>query len=221
MKYGSNKISYNSILKANKIIWGQQLGKYGSAFAGSGSLADFTMCEAINKLYGIANEDLNRIVYNSTTQRVGIMNNWSKWMYISNSAPDYFNRLTLFVGKMIEDGCFDAHTLDEYGNLVYNWKKDKRFDVLAKKGLNSNDKDPEYIKQKSLYVKMCEEFEKGGEKLITWNSEKKQYIYGDITQAYTPDQRSSIKEVSDMAYGYYDHESKSILNHTFFGLIFL
>ena len=24
-----------------------------------------------------------------------------------------------------------------------------------------------------------------------------------------------------MAYGYYDHESKSILNHTFFGLIFL
>ena len=221
MKYGSNKISYNSILKANKIIWGQQFGKYGSAFVGSGSLADFTMCEAINKLYGIANEDLNRIVYNSTTQRVGIMNNWSKWMYISNSAPDYFNRLTLFIGKMIEDGCFDAHTLDEYGNLIYDWKKDKRFNVLAKKGLNSNDKDPEYIKQKSLYVKMCEEFEKGGEKLITWDSEKKQYIYGDITQAYTPDQRSSIKEVSDMAYGYYDHESKSILNHTFFGLIFL
>lgn len=72
-----------------------------------------------------------------------------------------------------------------------------------------------------LYVKMCEEFEKGGEKLITWDSNLKRYVYGDITQAYTSDQRASVKEVSDMAYGYYDHETKSILNHSFFGLIFL
>lgn len=221
LKYGSNKLNFDSVFKANKMIWGQQLGKYGSAFLGQGSLADFTMCEAINKLYGIANEDLNRVVENSTLQRVGIANNFSRWMYIANSAPDYFNRLTLFIAKMIEDGCLDAHSLDAEGNLKYDWKKDKRFNILAKYGLNTNNKDKEYLKQKALYVKMCEEFEKGGEELIVWDPNKKQYIYKDITQCYTSNQRASIKEVSDMAYGYYDHEAKSILNHKLFGLIFL
>ena len=68
---------------------------------------------------------------------------------------------------------------------------------------------------------MCQEFEKGDEELITWDKEKKKYVYGDITQAYTPDQRASIKEVADTAYGYYDHESKSQLNQKFLGLVFL
>ena len=54
-----------------------------------------------------------------------------------------------------------------------------------------------------------------------WDKEKKKYVYGDITQAYTPDQRASIKEVADTAYGYYDHESKSQLNQKFLGLVFL
>jgi hypothetical protein len=81
--------------------------------------------------------------------------------------------MTLFIAKMIEDGCFDAHTLDANGVLHYDWKKDKRFDKLAKYGLNTKDvKDAEYHKQKALYAKMCSEFEKGNETLIRWDNEK-------------------------------------------------
>lgn len=222
LKFGSNKLGIKSVSKANAIIWGQQFGKYGKAFTGEGSLADFTMCEAINRLYGIANQDLNHTVRNASLQRIGKFNNMSRWMYIAQSAPDYYNRMTLFIAKMIEDGCFDAHTLDANGVLHYDWKKDKRFDKLAKYGLNTKDvKDTEYHKQKALYAKMCSEFEKGNETLIRWDNEKQMYIYGDLTQAYTADQKASIKEVSDMAYGFYDHESKSQINHKFLGLVFL
>ena len=221
LKFGSNKLGIQSVTKASTIIWGQHFGKYGKAFTGEGSLADFTMCEAINKLYGIANQDLNHTVRNASLSRMGKFNNMSKWMYIAQSAPDYFNRLTLFIAKMIEDGCFEAHTLTEDGELIYDWKKDKRFDKLAEYGLNSTHSDPEYNKQKALYAQMCAEFEKGGEELIKWDKEKRMYIYGDITQAYTSDQRASIKEVADMAYGFYDHESKSQINHKFLGLVFL
>lgn len=90
-------------------------------------MVDFTLCEMLNKEYGIANEDLNRFVDSSTIQGKGLLNNHSRYMYISSSAPDYFNRMTLLIAKMVEDGCLDAHTLDEYGDLHYDWKKIKDF----------------------------------------------------------------------------------------------
>jgi hypothetical protein len=119
--------------------------KYGKAFAGEGDIADFTMCSALNKVYGFANEDLNRLVENSTLSANGVAGNYSRWMYIANSAPDYFNRLALFIAKMVEDKCWEAHTLDKDGNLVYDFNKDGRFDKLRKLGLNSNSKDKEYL----------------------------------------------------------------------------
>jgi len=88
--------------------------------------------------------------------RHGILANPSKWMYIANSAPDYFNRLTLFVAKMMEDGCFEAHSLDENGMLKYDFKKDKRFSELVKHGLNSNYRGEKYLEQKALYLAMAE-----------------------------------------------------------------
>ena len=201
--------------------------------------------ETLNKYRKLIDLGLNKIVYSladslSDEEDISVYgkteffdkvfeNNNARLGFHYTVSKDSFSRLEPVVTKTIETfktrSYFDRVSLLRF---VPHGKGTTDMDLsteelLAIKNLylNSNDKDPEYIKQKSLYVKMCEEFEKGGEKLITWDSEKKQYIYGDITQAYTPDQRSSIKEVSDMAYGYYDHESKSILNHTFFGLIFL
>ena len=63
---------------------------------------------------------------------------------------------------MIEDGCFDAHELNKDGNLVYDIKKDKRFDKLVKLGINSSSTDSEYLKQKSLYRAMVNQFMKEG-----------------------------------------------------------
>lgn len=221
LKYGSNGVKMESMLKASTIVWGQRGKKYANALFGESSLADFQLCEQINRLYGIANEDLMKTSVNASMSRIGVLNNSSRWMYIAQTAPDYYNRMTLFIAKMIEDGCFEAHTLEKDGTLKYDWKKDKRFSELAKHGLNSDYSSPEYNKQKALYAKMCSELERGDADLIKWNEEKRRYEYGDIDQAYTPDQKASIKEVADTAYGFYDHESKSQINHKFLGLMFL
>jgi hypothetical protein len=62
------------------------------------------------------------------------------------SRPDYYNRLTIFGARMRADGCWEAHSLDENGNLKYDWSRDARYNLVAKEGLNSSNKDPEYIK---------------------------------------------------------------------------
>ena len=76
----------------------------------------------LNKIYGIANEDLNTISKNNSLSRTGIKHGVSKYMYIFSSCPDFFNRMTLFIAKMIEDDCLEAHHLDDQGNLVYDIK---------------------------------------------------------------------------------------------------
>ena len=43
--------------------------------------------------------------------------------------------MVLFVAKMNHDGCYDAYKLNDEKRLVYNWKEDKRFNLLA-----ANDK---------------------------------------------------------------------------------
>jgi hypothetical protein len=99
----------------------------------------------LNKTYGIANEDLNQIVKTNSLSRTGIKNGLSKYMFIFNAAPDFFNRMTLFIAKMLQDGSFDAHYVDENGILKYDIKKDKRFSKLVQLGMNSNSTDKEYL----------------------------------------------------------------------------
>lgn len=215
----SDKLSIKTIFNANKTIWGQSLGKWAGVFKGDTDMASFTLCETLNKIYGIANEDISQTVNNSINGRHGVLSNFSKYMYLFNSVPDYFNRLTLFIAKMMEDGCFEAHQLDEDGNLVYDFKKDARFSELNKHGLNSNYRSEEYLKQKGLYLAMCEQFQLEGRNFIEYK-EDGTIVYKEFDRAYTTKQRNSIKEVADLAYGYYDHETKSLLDLGFFGLIY-
>ena len=51
---------------------------------------------------------------------------------------------------MMGDGCLDAHKINENGELVYDWRLDKRFSKFAANP-NLKTSDPEYNKQKSLY----------------------------------------------------------------------
>ena len=215
----SDKLTLKNIYKANTTIWGQSISKWAKAFTGNADIASYTLCESLNKIYGIANEDIARIVETSMASRHGVLSNLSKYMYLANSVPDYFNRLTLFVAKMMEDGCFEAHSLDKDGNLIYDFKKDKRFSELNKYGLNSNNKSEKYREQKGLYLAMLEQFQLEGRNYVDYDKDGN-VIYKEFDRAYTSKQRNSIKEVADLAYGYYDHETKSLVDLGFFGLIY-
>jgi hypothetical protein len=48
-----------SVFNANKVIWGQSLGKWAKAFTSDVDIASYTLCETLNKIYGIANEDIS------------------------------------------------------------------------------------------------------------------------------------------------------------------
>lgn len=52
------------------------------------------------------------------------------------------------------DGCLEAHSINEKGELEYDWKKDKRFEAFA----NGRTSDPNYNKQKSLYYVTARQF---------------------------------------------------------------
>jgi hypothetical protein len=140
-------------------------------------------------------------------------------MFIFQTCPDFFNRMSLFVAKMIEDGCFDAHSMTEDGYLQYDFKKDKRFAKLNELGWDSKSTDSEYLQQKALYRAMVDQFKREGFKN---DQTGKSLAYADLylPRAYTVKQKLSMKEVSDLAYGFFDHETKSLNDHKFFGVVF-
>ena len=82
--------------------------------------------------YRLSNTDTARITERLRSNRQGI-SNWDNIAYSTLRGPDFLNRMTLFIGKAMEDGVFDAWSINENDELVYNWKKDKRFSLLADK----------------------------------------------------------------------------------------
>lgn len=220
LKGSGQEVSAKSILQANKYVWGLQAAGWLKSLTGEEDLASFTMIQLLNKKYGMANEDLNNISKNNSLSRTGMKHGLTKYMYIFSSAPDFFNRMSLFIAKMIEDGCFDAHSVDENGNLKYDIKKDKRFSKLVQLGLNSNSTDKEYLQQRALYRAMLNDFIKDGYKKEdgTQLNLFDENLY--LPRAYTNREVLALKEVSDQAYGYYDHEAKSLNDQKFFGLVF-
>lgn len=174
-----------------------------------------SLLQQLNAVYGMANQSLNQLQ--------GYKVNWahiSHWgkdtTFLTASSPDFLHRMAILVAKMKSDGCFDAYSLDENGLLKYDFKKDKRFEHFVK-GETTNEN---YLKEKSLYLTMIDEFNKtgftnpDGTKLNAENMDA-------LPQAYTRIEGQSIKNFADLLYGHYDDESKSLLCDTFLGSIFL
>lgn len=122
--------------------------------------------------------------------------------------------MTILVAKMMADGCWEAHSLDENGFIKYDWEKDSRFEIYR-----SGDKtNPLYIDQRSEYLARIAELNKAG--ITKENGEA--FKEGDpLPMAYTPREIQSIKNFSDLLYGHYDDETKSLMNDLLLGSLFL
>lgn len=181
----------------------------GILFSDVNIVNNITLVEEINNLYGFANMDLNAIVERMSQSKTGITALGSRWLFWTVGAPDYFNRMGVFLGQMIHDGSFDAHEMKN-GKLVYDWTKDKRFSIYA-----SGDKtNPKYDFQRALYLKFLEDFNSAG-------TESRNLQEGDpLPAAYTYRHRESFKNALDKAHGYYDHETKAMINNTILGSVF-
>jgi hypothetical protein len=55
------------------------------------------------------------------------------------SAPDFLNRMAIFIAQMKKDGCYEAHELDQKNMTIkYDFKKDGRFKVFNNPNADKN-----------------------------------------------------------------------------------
>lgn len=176
-----------------------------------------TLSEAINDFYGLNDRDMNVLVDRLKTGQYSFWN-MDSFLFRFASRPDYYNRLTVFEARMRGDGCWDAHSLDENGKFIYDWSKDKRYNLVAKYGLNGPTTNAEYLKQKAMYIAVAKQ-------LILENTKNLQgelFKMGDaLPKAYTNQQSSSYKDEIDWKYGFYSHEDKSLMQSTLIGGLML
>lgn len=207
--YGDDSFNGDNLAKAYKIVL-------------EPNKDTFALNEAINLEMRFANQDLNHIVDRKKVDKFGL-NFLGQNMYWCNTAPDYVNRMSLLIAKMIHDGSYEAHSLNSDGQLVYDPSKDARYSHYFKMrkqfGFNydmSANPDELYNKQRSLYRSIIDEFNgensSFGEKPLTEKD--------NIPAAYTSKERGSIKNFSDMAYGFYDQDMSPLIKHKIVGTLF-
>ena len=109
----------------------------------------------------------------------------------------------------MEDGCWEAHSVKN-NRLVYEFKKDKRFNLLNDPNANKDSK--EYKQQHALYTTMREQFNREGFNLIEGDA---------LPRAYTTQESASIKSFADMAFGHYDKDQQMLAKHQFLGAFML
>lgn len=207
---GKDSFTFNHFTKALKLVY-SDLSQYSDKP---------TICSALNELYGINDMDMNTYIDRISQAKKGIWN-FDNFMFKFASRPDFYNRMTIFTSQMMGDGCLDAHKINENGELVYDWRLDKRFSKFAANP-NLKTSDPEYNKQKSLYYTIAKQFviehakNRDGSN-FELNMEKPQ----PLPRAYTNRQAESMKSLGDDIYGYYSHEKKSLIMSTTLGSMWL
>lgn len=172
------------------------------------SARGITIIDELCKTYRLSNLDVARISEGLTTSSSGLLNP-DKWMYYTLRAPDFLNRMVLFVAKCMKDGCWDAFDLDQ-GKLVYNWRKDKRYSVYADK---SKKGTKEYEEQRISYYNA----------IRSYNQEHPESTIGfddDLPTAYSNNQIQQMRQLSNSIYGAYDRSMRAKYENTALGLTF-
>ena len=204
---GKNSFTFNNFKNALKLVY-SDLSHYSDKP---------TLCSALNELYGINDMDMNTYVDRISQAKKGIWN-FDNFMFKFASRPDFYNRMTIFTSQMMGDGCLEAHSINDKGELEYDWKQDKRFEAFANGRIN----DPKYNEQKSRYYTIARQFvvehaknKDGSEfKLNMMNPTP-------LPRAYTSKEAESMKSLGDDIYGYYSHEKKSLIMSTTIGSLWL
>ena len=142
-----------------------------------------TKIELLNEHFRMTNMSISELPEQTTSNKTGFAQMFSRWMGWALVAPDYFNRMTMFIAQMTHDGSWNAYTVDEtndYLKLKYDMSKDKRFDVFCK--YNGHIKNVpaalkrKFLQQQSLYEAMKEEFNRNEDIKLQTHLQKKKVV---------------------------------------------
>lgn len=141
------------------------------------------------------------------TGRSGIFN-YQEYFYSTLKRPDFLNRMTLFIARCMQDGCYDA-LYEEDGELKYDWKQDARFSVFASGDTSHKD----YAQQRALYMSKIRQYnEEHPEDQLSYTD--------DLPMPYSNKEIQAIKNVSNTIYGAYDKTVKAKFENMAVGWIF-
>lgn len=178
------------------------------------NISGVSKLQQLNQIMGMANQSWSQIARNRRLNWANIYHWSSDTLFLTATAPDFLHRVSILVAKMMSDGCWEAYELDENEKLIYNFDKDERFKIYTSKDTSNS----EYAKQKALYLKLLDEFNKEGYRKEDGSMLKE----GDpLPQAYTAKENQSIKNYADLLYGHYDDESRSLICDGLIGSLFL
>lgn len=171
-----------------------------------------TKCQLINEWLSVNDMDMNLYADRMRTDQYNKYN-FINFAFKFTSRPDFYNRMTIVIAKMKHDGIWDALEVKD-GQLVYNYKKDKRFEAFA----NNKTSDPKYKDQQALYYTIAQQFVNEG---VTNPDGTKFEIGQPLPYAWTNQEAESVKSLCDLIYGYYSHEKKSLVHATFLGSLYM
>lgn len=201
---GSNSFTLKNFKDAAKIVYKEILPKGNTP----------TKCQLINELYGINDMDANTYAEKLRSDGPHGLSKFWDLAFKFTSRPDYYNRMTIFIARMLADGSYDAISIGEDGTLKYDYKKDSRFSAFA----NNEISNPKYNEQKGLYYTIARQFVNEGVN----NPDGSKFKIGDpLPAVYTAKESEAIKALSDLVYGYYDESKKSMIHATWLGGLYM
>ena len=194
---------YRTDIDAKDVMWAYQF----VLRQGVHSAMTIDLLDKLNSKYLISNINIEQQQEGYKTNRGGITNA-GNWAYATLRKPDFLNRMVLFMGKLKHDNSHRAYSIVD-GKLVYNWRMDGRFDLLA-----SNDKNnmEAYNKQKALYLSQIMKFneENPGANLPV-------SLDTNLPDGYTQSQIDEIKNLGDTIYGSYNRSTKAMYENLALG----
>lgn len=194
---------YRTDIDAKDVMWAYQF----VLRQGVHSAMTIDLLDKLNSKYLISNINIEQQQEGYKTNRGGITNA-GNWAYATLRKPDFLNRMVLFMGKLKHDNSYRAYSIVD-GKLIYNWRMDGRFDLLA-----SNDKSnmEAYNKQKALYLSQIMKFneENPGANLPV-------SLDTNLPDGYTQSQIDEIKNLGDTIYGSYNRSTKAMYENLALG----
>lgn len=167
-----------------------------------------TKTQLLNESYGLNDMDANQFAERIGSDH-GIWTHFSDFAFRFASRGDYYSRSTIWGAQMRADGSWDAHEVVN-GELIYHMDKDARYAALK----NAPKGSEAYNQAYSRYLSALEQFKAEG---VT-NLDGSELKVGDnLPRAYTNKEAQSMKSIADSMYGYYNHETKSLMNSTYLG----
>ena len=176
------------------------------------SFSTMNLMAYLNKRYALSSMSYAEMADTNKIKKWGFGQFDGSDAYITSKLPDDYFRLTVAVARMIEDGSFKAYEEDGQ-SFIYRIHKDKRFNKLFK---------PDGTIIKPEEAEDLKEWKKQDDRyrgyIEAWSKAGFQIEYGDtLPDAYSPDEKASLRRSASNMFGDFDAEDKSLLAHRLLG----